>query len=240
MKICAVQSKPVKGDIETNIINHKKLIDLAVADKADIIIFPELSVTGYEPTLAKELATHISDSRLDDFQNCSDAKRITIGVGMPIKNNGGISISMVLFQPHKARTVYSKKYLHADEEPYFISGQSSVGLANNNIALAICYELSVPAHSEVAFKEGAEIYIASVAKSVAGVEKAGESLSYIAHKYSMTVLMSNSIGHCDNFDCGGKTSAWNNKGVLLGQLNDQNEGILILDTNTGAIIKKMI
>jgi predicted amidohydrolase len=75
---------------------------------------------------------------------------MTIGVGTPTKNNKGICISMVLFQPHKARQTYSKKYLHAEEEEFFISGESSAGLPGYkpNIALAICYELSVPEHSE--------------------------------------------------------------------------------------------
>jgi len=242
MKICASQTKPVKGDIQSNIDNHKKLIDLAVSNGADTIIFPELSLTGYEPRLAKALATDQDDSRFDDFQKISDNRQITIGVGVPIKNNAGICISMILFQPHKARQTYSKKYLHPDEEEFFISGQSSVGLIGSkiNIALAICYELSVPEHTEKAFKSGAEIYIASVAKSANGVEKANKSLSDIANKYSMTVLMSNSVGQCDDFECGGKTSIWNNKGLLVGQLNDANEGIIIIDTDTQEIIKKTI
>ena len=103
---------------------------------------------------------------------------------------------MVLFQPHKARQTYSKKYLHPDEEEFFISGQSSDSLIGNktNIALAICYELSVPEHSESAFKSGAEIYIASVAKAVNAVDKAIKSLSDIGNKYSMTVLMSSCVG----------------------------------------------
>ena len=111
MKICVTQTRPVKGDIETNIDNHKKLINLAVSNGADTVIFPELSITGYEPELSKELAIDLNDSRFDVFQNISDARQITIGVGAPIKNNGGICISMILFQPHKARQLYSKKYL---------------------------------------------------------------------------------------------------------------------------------
>jgi len=39
MRICAVQTKPIKGDIPRNIAIHKKLIELAVANSADIIIF---------------------------------------------------------------------------------------------------------------------------------------------------------------------------------------------------------
>lgn len=242
MKICVAQTKSVKGDIQSNIDNHKKLIDLAISNGADTIIFPELSLTGYEPGLAKELATDQDDSRFDDFQKISNTRHITIGVGVPTKNNTGICISLILFQPNKARQTYSKKYLHPDEEEFFISGQSSIGLIGNktNIALAICYELSVPEHAENAFKSGAEIYIASVAKSSNGVEKANKCLSEIANKYSMTVLMSNSVGQCDNFESAGKTSLWNNKGLLVGQLNDTNEGILIIDTATQEIIEKTI
>ena len=242
MKICVAQTKPIKGDIQSNIDNHKKLIDLAVSNGAETIIFPELSLTGYEPALSKELATNPDDSRFDDFQKISDTSQTTIGVGVPTKNNAGICISMVLFQPNKARQLYSKKYIHPDEEAFFISGQSTIGLIGNkiNTALAICYEISVPEHTENAFKNGAEIYIASVVKSVNGIDKALTRLSEIAGKYSMTALMSNCIGQADGDECAGKTSIWNNNGLLAGQLNDTNEGILIIDTDTKKITKKII
>jgi predicted amidohydrolase len=242
MKICVAQTKPIKGDIQSNIGNHKKLIDIAVFNGADLVIFPELSITGYEPELSKELATNQDDNRFDDFQMIADTKQITIGVGVPTKNNTGICISMILFQPHKARQTYSKKYLHSDEEEFFISGQSYTGLISNktNIALAICYELSVPEHSENAFKGGAEFYIASVVKSVNQVEKAIETLSAIATKYSMTVLMSNCVGQSGGMECGGRTSIWNSKGLLVGQLDDTNEGVIIIDTDTQELIKKTI
>lgn len=100
--------------------------------------------------------------------------------------------------------------------------------------------MSVPKHSENAFKSGAEFYIASVVKSVNQVEKAIERLSDIANKYSMTVLMSNCVGHSGCMKCGGRTSIWNNKGLLVGQLDDTNEGIIIIDTNTQKLIKKII
>jgi predicted amidohydrolase len=222
--------------------HHKKLINLAVSHGADIIIFPELSLTGYEPTLAKELATHQDDRRLDDFQKISDTQQITIGVGVPTKNTTGICISMLLFQPHKARQTYSKKYLHSDEEAFFVSGQSFTSLIVNktNIALAICYEISVPIHAENAFKSGAEIYIASVAKFVNGIDKSLKRLADIANKYEMTVFMSNCVGPADGEECAGKTSIWNNKGLLAGQLNDTNEGIVIIDTDTQELIEKTI
>ena len=238
MKICLTQTNPIKGDIETNIARHKKFIELAVSNAADIIIFPELSLTGYEPSLAKELATDANDIRLNDFQIITDTHQISIGVGLPTKSNAGICISMIFFQPNKPRQVYSKKYLHADEEPFFVSGAniSGIKIKEKNLALAICYELSVPQHSEDAFKNGAEIYIASVAKTATGVEKAFKTLSDTASKYSMTTLMSNSVGLCEDGLCAGQSAVWNNKGVLITQLDNTIEGILIFDTETQKVV----
>lgn len=242
MKICVAQTRPIKGDIQSNIDNHKKLIDLAISSGANMVVFPELSITGYEPQLANELATHKEDNRFDDFQKISDTKQITIGVGVPIKTPTGIYISLAIFQPQKAKQLYSKQYLHSDEEPFFVSGSNTTSLINieTNIALAICYELSVPQHSEDAYKSGAEVYVASVVKSVGGVEKAIQNLADIAKKYAMTVLMANCIGECDGYECGGKTSIWNNKGILVGQLNDTHEGILMIDMNTQQITQQIL
>ena len=240
MKISVAQTRPVKGDIKTNIDLHKKMINLAINNGADMIIFPELSITGYEPELAKDLATDQDDSRFDDFQQISNTNKIMIGVGVPTKSATGLCISMVIFQPHKARTTYSKKYIHPDEEPFFISGQNFGYLPGTNptVGLAICYELSIPAHSENAHQCGAEIYIASVAKTADGVEKARKNLADIANKYSMIALMSNCVGHCDNFESAGTTAIWNKKGVMLGQLNGTTEGILIIDTDTEEITER--
>ena len=242
MKISVVQIKPVKGDIESNIDHHKKIIELAVGYEADIIVFPELSITGYEPELAKQLATAKDDHRFDEFQKISDNKKIIICIGMPTNADPGINISMIIFQPNKPRQVYSKQYLHSDEEPYFVKGNQQVFLTTgqHKIAPTICYELSVPEHSENAFNNAATIYMVSVAKTNSGIEKAIETLSTAAKKYSMIVVLSNSVGPSDNFMAAGKSSIWNNKGSLLAQLDDITEGLLIFDTESHEIIAQTL
>jgi len=94
----------------------------------------------------------------------------------------------------------------------------------------------VPQHSADACKNGAQIYIASVAKTPTGVEKAITTLTVIAKNYGMTVLLSNCVGPTEDYLGGGRSSVWNNKGELLAQLNDSDEGILIVDTDTHEII----
>ncbi|MDJ1479145.1 carbon-nitrogen hydrolase family protein [Cytophagaceae bacterium YF14B1] len=242
MKICIAQTKPVKGDIAYNIEAHKALIHIAVSQNSDIIIFPELSITGYEPTLADALATTPDDSRFEVFQTLSDIHQIIIGIGIPTRDLTGLHISMVLYQPQAPYQVYSKKYLHADEDPFFISGYNTLEVIRNapQAALSICYELSVPEHAQNASTLGANLYVSSVAKTAKGVATAIERLAEIARTYAMSVVMSNCIGLCDGAECAGRSSVWNKQGVLLGQLDDMHEGILVFDTDTQEVVVQLL
>jgi predicted amidohydrolase len=240
MKICISQTKPITGDVSANIEAHIKFIELALTLNAEAIFFPELSLTGYEPELAKKLATNHDDNRLDIFQEISDKNNIIIGLGLPTETGTNIRISMVIFEPNKPRQTYSKQQLHSDEFPYFENGVGQVIINTNdkNIAPAICYESLLPTHSENAFKLGANVYLASVAKPANGVKKAFDHYPKIAKQYAMPVLMSNCVGFCDNFLSVGNSLVWTKEGKLVGQLDDKTEGILIFDTETEEVIKR--
>ncbi|MCB0633177.1 MAG: carbon-nitrogen hydrolase family protein [Saprospiraceae bacterium] len=235
MKICLAQTKPYTGDIGRNIQRHLEFIDQVVAQEADMIIFPELSLTAYEPKLARELAIRPGDPRLDIFQERSDEHQLIIGLGVPTVKGHHLFISMLVFQPQQDHLIYSKKYLHADEEPFFESGANFpvLDLDDHKPALAICYEISIPEHAATAFAHNATIYIASVVKFVSGLKKAFARLSEIAGNYKTPVLMANSVGTADNGICGGQSSIWNARGELVDQLNGLDEGILLFDTETG-------
>jgi len=233
LKIGVAQIRSKKGDIDFNIVSHKKLIELAAVHGAAMIIFPELSLTGYNPSLANELATTAADLRFNDFQKISDRSKITIGVGVPLKNKSGVTISMILFQPGQERLTYSKKYLHADEEPFFVSGENFPVVTNDDakVGLAICYELFIAEHTVQAFSNGAQHYVASVAKVSRNIDKALFRSAGISQEHSAFVLMANAIGLCEEGDGIGKTSAWHN-GELIAQLDTDQEGVLIVDTDT--------
>ncbi|HSJ68571.1 MAG TPA: carbon-nitrogen hydrolase family protein [Anditalea sp.] len=242
MKICVIQNKPIIGDIPQNIDNHLELIKLSLPHSPELIVFPELSITGYDYEAAQNLATDLNDSRFAIFQNWSDLNSVIIGIGVPIKDDKKTCISMILFQPNKPRHLYSKKYLHPDEEPYFSPGKTTVGLIGKDlkVALAICYEISVLAHVKNVNKCGAKVYLASVAKFENGIDKALNRLSDIGNEYSMVVLMANSVGKCGENICAGRSSIWDNNGLLLGQLNSTKEGILFIDTETKRVVTKVL
>lgn len=68
MILAAAQTKPTRGDIEANLADHYRLIELAVQNEVQLIAFPEMSITGYERENAQKLAFKKDDSRLDHLK----------------------------------------------------------------------------------------------------------------------------------------------------------------------------
>jgi predicted amidohydrolase len=242
MRLCIAQTRPVKGDVPANIDAHLRFIDLASTLTSDAIFFPELSLTGYEPDLADTLATHPEEDRFAVFQEASDRNKIIIGLGMPIRTDSKPRIGMILFEPFKRRQTYFKQLLHSDELPYFECGvgQVIIHAHGRQIAPAICYESLQPTHSDNAFKLGADVYVASVAKPANGVLKAFDHFPKLAKRHAVPVLMSNSVGFCDNFLSVGQSSVWSKEGHLVGQLDDKTEGLLMFDTETEELVERYL
>ena len=234
MKIGVAQLKPTRGDINMNIKLHEELIFLASNGGVNAIFFPELSVTGYEPELSEKLKLSPNDARLEVFQNFSNDLQISIGVGAPTKFREEVRISMLIYEPNKELRIYSKQTLHDDEKPYFNPGNQQIVLSFDEakIAPAICYESLQIQHMEYAIKKGANIYLASVAKSQNGVDKAIAYFTGATKEKCIPILMANCVGYCDNFQSVGQSSIWNRKGNIIGQLNETEEGILVYDTTT--------
>ncbi|MFJ7312977.1 carbon-nitrogen hydrolase family protein [Pseudomonas sp. NPDC098747] len=225
----------VPGEYQRNITRHIDVIHLAASKGADLVLFPELSLTGYEPRLAEVLAVHPSDSRFDEFQRLSDQYGMLIAVGAPTKGSKGTEISMITFQPGLERSSYSKQHLHVDELPFFTPGTQKLVLSQANFVLApaICYESLQPSHAEQASHSGAQVYLASVAKSERGIASANSHYPMVAKKHRMTVMMANCIGAADDFVAAGCSAIWNSYGEIVCSADAIHEALVAYDIQTG-------
>lgn len=228
MIICLAQISSYKGDIQKNIEKHIIYVKEAIEHRANLICFPELSITGYEPELAESLSTPIGDNRFDVFQELADSGAITICIGYPLIVENGINISMQIFQPNSSRQTYSKQYLHSDEKPYFVEGKEQIiiEIEGVRIAPAICYESLIPEHFDKANEMGCDVYLASVAKPNNNIERANKYFSQLSKNKNIPILMVNSIGYSDNFLAVGGSAAWDSTGDLINCLNSECEGLL--------------
>ena len=64
-KIALAQIDSVLGDVEKNVSHHLKFIKEAISKKAKLIVFPELSLSGYSiKDLVGEVAINLNDSKI--------------------------------------------------------------------------------------------------------------------------------------------------------------------------------
>lgn len=242
MHLALAQIRPFAGDVPSNLHKHELFINSAIKSGVHAIFFSELSLTGYEPALAADLAMTPDDERLTIFQQLSERHQLLIGIGLPLQSPTRLPyISLLLFQPYQPPILYTKQYLHPDEEAYFTPGHTPLVLDwhGTRISPAICFESLLPEHGHHAYQLGAQIYIACTAKSKLGLDRALNYYPMLARKYHMPVLLSNCIGPCDNFVSGGNTGVCNRQGEWIGMLDDIQEGLLIYDNTAEKIIQCM-
>lgn len=235
MKIAAIQLKPRAGEVAANTARHLMFIELAASQGAQLVLFPELSLTGYEPRLAAALAMTPDDPSLAPLQACCDRLNVLVGVGAPLRAGAQVRIGMVWLRPRRSRLSYTKQLLHADETPYFSGGdeQLVLELGGRKLAPAICYESLQPSHAACAAKLGAEVYLASAAKPAHAMAKAMQHYPTVASQHKMFVIMSNCVGPCDDFTSVGGAAAWGPSGQALGQIDSEAEGALVVDLERG-------
>jgi len=129
-KVSCAQISPVLGDIEKNIKLHLKYIDKAIAKKADMVVFPELSLTGYSvKDLNLELALNpFTNKLLEPLRQRSKKISIVCG-GIEEDDNYGIFNSAFYFEAGKLqfthKKVYPPDYGMFEEIRYFSRGKQA-------------------------------------------------------------------------------------------------------------------
>lgn len=237
MKIALAQLDSEIGDILTNTAKHLEMIRIAADHQVNLIVFPELSLTSYAPELAQELAMTHKDPGLNVFKEVSQQHNITIGLGLPVRTEGLPVIGLLLFEPDGALNLYGKTHLHEDEFPFFSPGENYTGLVGGieGLTLSVCYEISVEEHIAKAKGRGAQLYLASVAKTASGVAGAHDHMQQMAIDNQMTLLMANCVGSCEGQTAGGRSAIWNSEGAHLAELPAEQEGLLIYEVETGML-----
>ncbi len=154
------------GDIQGNL---NKLIQAANTARdtlaADIIVFPELCITGYPPEdlLLRKSFLHAANEALNQFK--AQVKNIYCLVTHPYANSHGLYNSCSLIYNNTILCRYSKQHLPNygvfDECRYFISGNTPavVLIKDIPVGIVICEDLWFPGPVQQAATQGARIIL---------------------------------------------------------------------------------
>ncbi|QUM76913.1 carbon-nitrogen hydrolase family protein [Moritella sp. 24] len=225
-----VQLPVVKGSIEQNFKTHQKYIELAAQNGADIVVFPELSLTGYEPQLASKLAVNIDSPVVKLLSAVAKKNDILIVSGCPIQNSHSRPfIGSIISYPTGHTDFYRKQHLHTGEAEFFDVGTAHyfIHYQSQVIALAICADFSNSNHPAKAKAAGASVYLSSVLVSDNGFDVDCTLLQHYASEHNLAVLMSNHNGRTGSWKGCGKSRAWDRRGRLSIASHDDSASLIL-------------
>ncbi|MGB8922761.1 MAG: carbon-nitrogen hydrolase family protein [Pseudomonas sp.] len=219
LTVAAAQSFSVAGDLAANIAGHLRLMAAAAEQGVELLVFPELSLTGYENQMAADMAIDPQDSVLQPLRDCARELGISTVVGMPIRLKGSsqVLIGALTLSKDGSLEIYSKQHLHAGEERFFApgSGGSTLRIGSDTVALAVCADFSHASHAATAAGLGADLYAAGVLIGDSGYGVDSTMLQGYAGHHAMAVLMANHAGLTGGWQSAGRSAFWSESGTLI-------------------------
>jgi predicted amidohydrolase len=225
---CAVRA----GDISANATLHLAFMQRAREQGATFLLFPELSLTGYEPALAQSLAQTVDSPLLAPLRQMAQEASMTTVVGLPLQRPGQDKpqIAAVVLHPDGAVAVYTKQYLHPGEDQYFSAGEGGdlMLIADVPVALSVCADFSHPAHAARAAAQGAKVYAASVLIGETGYPHDSTLLQGYAARHGMAVLMANHGGPTGGWAAAGRSAFWDEQGRCVASTGGAGDRLLVV------------
>ena len=166
LTIALAQIAPRLGSLEVNLATHHALLDEARAKGADLVVFPELGLTGYQlQDLASEVAMRLDDPRLAALAGATSGLSAVVSF-VEESADHRLFIAAALLEDGELRHVHRKLFLPTyglfDERRFFAPGEmlrampSRIGVG---LGIAVCedfWHLPVP---QILALDGAQILI---------------------------------------------------------------------------------
>ena len=243
LTLSVAQSIPLPHDVDRSVAAHVELACLAADRGAQLLVFPELSLTGYDRSLTMRDALDVGDDRLRPLQAVADTHDLVIVVGAPIASSDGLHIGTMSFVPGAGVVTYQKEYLHESEEAAFFPGRGGdpLPILDQVVGLAICADLTHPEHAHAAVRRGATIYAASCFLTESGYETDADLLRSYAKDYGIMVIMANYGTPMGEWSAAGRSAIWSDDGSLVACAPPTGAALVIAEQSpdgwTGSVVE---
>ncbi len=253
MKIAIAQIHPIFGQWEANIQKHQRYIDLAKNNGANLIVFPELSLSGYSlKELTPDLAVTLQDDRLEQIAQWSH--EIDIVAGFPELIPGqGFAISSAYFHQGFILHVHRKVYLPIngmfDDLKDFRRGKNIQAFHVNEwtLGMLICRDLWHADAVQALVFQKAQLVIAASAVPLRSIGEKGPNIhgfiertsrSY-AERHTIYFAFSNRVGFEDGICFYGGSMIADPFGKVIAQAGYLEEELITADINHDSIHRRI-
>ncbi|MER5636779.1 carbon-nitrogen hydrolase family protein [Kitasatospora sp. NPDC002227] len=230
LTVALAQPACIDLDIAANAAEHARLVRAA---GARLVVFPELSLTGYD---LKAPAITVDDERLAPISEaCRETGSVALVCVALAEADGTESLALLALDGAEVSAVYRKMHLHGLEVERFTPGgeYTVLELDGRRIGLAICADVSFPEHAAATAALGIEAYLGSTlyGDNEVAIERRDSHVSSAAAAHEVWGLLANGAGPSGEFanTCGG-SGFWSPGGTLVAQAGRE----------TGAVVRYTI
>lgn len=251
IRIALAQINTTVGGITGNTERILAGIDQAISAQADIVVFPEMAVTGYpaEDLLYKSRFLEDAAAALETIARHTAGKDILAVVGT-VRMEGDITNAAAVIENGGVVDMYDKIYLPNygvfDEYRYFTSGKTIPVYIYKGvrIGLNICEDIWYPGgplHYQ-ALAGGAELVInISASPFHAGKQEYRETMYRTrAGDESVILVNCNLAGGQDELVFDGSSTVTDENGRLLGRMKAFTEDFAVFDLDTAGVHRKRL
>ena len=241
MRIALAQITPVPVDVESNLQAAERTIAAAADRGAELTVFPELSLTGYELRgIAETPAAWLSadDPRLDGVRRICAATRTAAILGAPWHDRERRPrLAAIIVTADGELHASSKQYLHGAESELFVADRPAPPFVVGGwrVAVAVCFDAAHPAHAADAAAARSDLYVGS-ALYEAGQERRSD-LHYGARAmdHRMFAALANYAGASGGYTSCGLSGAWSPTGDVLRRAPGNDQALVIVDLDRGEL-----
>ena len=257
-RIALAQLAPRLGRLDENLAVHREVLAHARADGADLVVFPELGLTGYQlQDLSAEVAMRLDDPRLSALAAGTDGCSAVVSFVEEAPDHR-LFIAAALLEDGAIRHVHRKIYLPTyglfDERRFFAAGQilratpSRLGIP---VGLAVCedfWHLTVPLLLAL---DGAQVLVnvsSSPGRDVAAVNEVGlgtaTSWRTLMRTYAMLttsfVVFCNRVGVDESVTFWGGSEVIGPDGEPVFQAPLHDEGVFVAEIDLADLRRERI
>lgn len=235
LKICSVQTVPELYDKEKNLVRAEIFMKKAASSGANIIVFPEMFLTGYVIDRLSELAETLEGTSIKRLASLAARYQLLTVCGFPEKNKDRLpyNSACVIDVDGSVLGSYHKTHLFCEEANTFSLGGSvkpfhtSVG----EVGVMICYDTEFPEVARLLALDGAELILMLGANMFPYEEYHSSFLRARAMENSVFAASANFVGSDNVYEFCGRSAIVSPGGEFLSLGSLDKEELLCAEIN---------